>query len=582
MGDVVGRLFREFAVTLTVAIMISMVVSLTTTPMMCSRLLRSEHGEMVKESLLVRWFGRLLGWAQRSYADSLDWALGHAKLMLMLLLGAIALNVYLYVVVPKGFFPEQDTGRIQGFIQGDQAISFQAMRDKLDTFMRLVLSDKAVETVAGFTGGGTVNGGQMFIGLKPLKERHASMQDVIKRLRDKLNQVPGARLTLNPVQDLRIGGRQSNAANQYTLQSDDLAALREWEYKLREALNQEPKLADVSSDQQNNGQETALVFDREMMARLGLTTTAVDNALYAAFGQRQVSTIYQPLNQYKVVLEVDTPYTQSPETLEKLFVVNSFGKSIPLSQIARWRPANAPLSVNHQGQFAAATISFNLPKGVSLSEATKVIEQAQARIGMPANVHGGFQGSAKAFQQSQNNQLLLILAAIVAVYLVLGILYESYIHPLTILSTLPSAGLGALLALWMFNTELSLIALIGILLLIGIVKKNAIMIVDVALEIERSEHLPTREAIRRAAVLRFRPIMMTTLAAVFGALPLALGSGDGAELRQPLGIAIIGGLLMSQVLTLYTTPVIYLYLDRFSLWLSRLRGKRPVSGAQEA
>ncbi|MBV8659880.1 MAG: multidrug efflux RND transporter permease subunit [Burkholderiales bacterium] len=582
MGDVVGRLFREFAVTLTVSILISLVVSLTTTPMMCARLLQHRDEVEAQPNWLVRQFGRLLNAMQEGYTRSLNWALDHARLMLGILAAALVLNVYFYVSLPKGFFPEQDTGRIRGFIQGDQSISFQSMRDKLDDFMRIVQSDPAVESVAGFTGGGNTNGGMMFASLKPLSERHASIQQVIGRLRKRLDREPGARLVLNPVQDVSIGGRQSNATYQYTLQSDDLTALRAWSPKLKEALMNEPMLTDVNSDQQDHGMETDLVFNRDAMAQLGLTMTAADNALYAAFGQRQVATIYQPLNQYKVVLEVAQPFTQSPETLQKLFLVNAAGASVPLSAIAHWAPGNAPLEVNHQGQFAAATISFNLPVGASLSDAERIIAQAEIRIGMPSTIHGSFQGTAKAYKDSQSSQLVLILAAIVAVYIVLGMLYESYVHPLTILSTLPSAGLGALLALWITGTEFSLIALIGILLLIGIVKKNAIMMIDFALEAERTLGLDTREAILRACQLRFRPIMMTTAAAIFGAIPLALGAGNGAELRQPLGITIVGGLVMSQLMTLYTTPVIYLYLDRFRLWCATLWASRRTTAMQDA
>jgi multidrug efflux pump len=403
----------------------------------------------------------------------------------------------------------------------------------------------------------------------------------VARLRKKLDREPGAKLFLNPMQDVRTGGRPSNATYQYTLQSDDLNALRVWAPKLEDALTKQPELADVNSDQEDQGVETALVYDRDTMARLGLTASNVDNALYAAFGQRQVSTIYRPLNQYHVIVEAAPQFTQSPETLQKLFVVNPAGQAIPLSAFAHWAPGNAPLSVNHQGQFAAATISFNLPKNMSLSDADRIIERTRVSIGMPTTVQGSFQGTAKTYKDNQNSQLILIITAIVAVYIVLGILYESYIHPLTILSTLPSAGLGALMALWVTNTEFSQVALIGILLLIGIVKKNAIMLIDFALDAERREGLSTHDAILKACGLRFRPIMMTTFAAIFGAVPLALGHGDGAELRQPLGIAIVGGLVMSQLMTLYTTPVIYLYLDRFSLWFGRLWSGRAHAAEME-
>jgi len=569
MGDIVGRLFREFAVTLTVSIIISLVISLTTTPMMCARLLKRgmEHDE---GNWLVRSFGRLLERVQHGYARSLSWALEHARLMIALLGIAVVLNVYLYVSIPKGFFPIQDTGRISGFIQADQSISFQAMRLKLIDFMNIVRADPAVETVAGFTGGSSVNSGRMFVSLKPLSERSDNAQQVIARLRKKLAHEPGARLVLNAVQDINVGGRQSNASYQYTLQSDDLTALRAWAPKILAALSKEPTLADVNTDQQDKGSETALIYDRDTIARLGLTVSQVNQVLNAAFGQSQVSTIYQPLNQYKVVVEVAPQYTQSAETLKTLFMIAPDGRPIPLSAFARWAPASTALAVNHQGQFAAATISFNLLPGLSLSDASATINRVMVELGVPSSIHGKFAGTAKAFQDNLSNQLILILAALIAVYLVLGVLYESYVHPLTILSTLPSAGLGALLALMLFGSEFSLIALIGILLLIGIVKKNAIMMIDFALEAERRDGLSPRDAIFRACQLRFRPIMMTTMAAMLGAVPLAIGSGDGAELRRPLGITIVGGLLMSQLLTLYTTPVVYLYLDRFRLWALRL------------
>ncbi|MDN0081994.1 multidrug efflux RND transporter permease subunit [Crenobacter sp. SG2305] len=569
MGDIVGRLFREFAVTLTVAIIISLVISLTTTPMMCARLLKRDM-EHEEGNWLVCRFGQLLERVQQGYARSLTWALEHARLMIALLGIAVVLNVYLYVAIPKGFFPEQDTGRVSGFIQADQSISFQAMRLKLIDFMNIVRADPAVESVAGFTGGSSINSGRMFVALKPLSERSESAQQVIARLRKKLAHEPGAKLVLNPVQDIRIGGRQSNATYQYTLQSDDLKALRTWEPRILEALKNEPTLTDVNTDQQDNGLETALIYDRDTISRLGLTVSQVNKVLNAAFGQSQVSTIYQPLNQYKVVVEVAPQYTQNPETLKKLFLMGPGGKPIPLSAFAHWAPSNAALAVNHQGQFAAATISFNMPQGLSLSDASATINRVMVQLGVPSSIHGNFAGTAQAFQENLRNQLILILAALIAVYLVLGVLYESYVHPLTILSTLPSAGLGALLALMLFGSEFSLIALIGILLLIGIVKKNAIMMIDFALEAERRDNLSPREAIFRACQLRFRPIMMTTMAAMLGAVPLALGSGDGAELRRPLGITIVGGLLMSQLLTLYTTPVVYLYLDRFRLWCLRL------------
>ncbi|EKY3118553.1 multidrug efflux RND transporter permease subunit MdtC [Cronobacter turicensis] len=566
MGGLPGRLFREFAVTLSVAIGISLVVSLTLTPMMCGWLLKTKPREETRRRVGVN---RLLLELQGGYARSLGWVLNHARLVGLVLLATIALNVWLYVSIPKTFFPEQDTGRLMGGIQADQSISFQAMRGKLQDFMKIIREDPAVDNVTGFTGGSRVNSGMMFISLKPLGERTESAQQVIDRLRKKLAREPGASLFLMAVQDIRVGGRQSNASYQYTLLSDDLAALREWEPKIRQALAKLPQLADVNSDQQDNGAEMSLVYDRESMARLGISVQDANSLLNNAFGQRQISTIYQPLNQYKVVMEVDPRYTQDISALDQMFVMNSEGKPIPLSWFATWRPANAPLSVNHQGLSAASTIAFNLPTGVSLSEASDAITRTMTSLGVPSSVRGSFAGTAQVFQETMNSQVILILAAIATVYIVLGILYESYVHPLTILSTLPSAGVGALLALEAFDAPFSLIALIGIMLLIGIVKKNAIMMVDFALEAQRNGQLSARDAIFQACLLRFRPIMMTTLAALFGALPLMIASGDGAELRQPLGITIVGGLVMSQLLTLYTTPVVYLFFDRLRLRFTR-------------
>ncbi|MFK3878633.1 multidrug efflux RND transporter permease subunit MdtC [Pantoea agglomerans] len=572
IGGLIGRFFSEFAITLSVAIVISLFISVTLTPVMCAYLLKPHAPRSQPRQ---RGAGRLLMAIQQGYGRSLNVVLNHARWVMVLFFATIVLTGWLFVHIPKTFMPEQDTGRLSGFISADQSISFQAMRSKLQDFMEIVGADPAVESVVGFTGGMRTNSGSMFISLKPLSERKESAVEIIARLRNKLAKEPGASLYLNAVQDLRVGGRESNAGYQYSLLSDDLNALREWEPKIRQAFSALPQLADVNSDQQDKGSEMALTYDRESMARLGIDVSQANALLNNAFGQRQISTIYQPLNQYKVVMEVDPRYTQDISALSQMFVINSEGKAIPLSWFAHWQPANAPLSVNHEGLSAASTISFNLPEGVSLSQASEAIERTMTAIGVPSSVRGSFAGTAQVFQQSQSNQLWLMLAAIAAVYIVLGILYESYVHPLTILSTLPSAGVGALLALELFDTPFSLIALIGILLLIGIVKKNAIMMVDFALEAERNGQFSAREAIFQACLLRFRPIMMTTLAALFGALPLVLTSGDGAELRQPLGITIAGGLVMSQLLTLYTTPVVYLMMDKLR------RKKRPLAAAQQ-
>ncbi|AYN29735.1 multidrug transporter subunit MdtC [Buttiauxella sp. 3AFRM03] len=566
MGGLPGRLFKEFAVTLSVAIGISLVVSITLTPMMCGWLLKNNPKHSPTRQ---RGFGRLLVAMQQGYGRSLKWVLNHTKLVGVVLLATMALNIWLYIAIPKTFFPEQDTGRLMGNIQADQSISFQAMRGKLQDFMKIVRDDPAVENVTGFTGGSRVNSGMMFISLKPLSERKETAQQVIDRLRKSLAKEPGASLFLMAVQDIRVGGRQANASYQYTLLSDNLADLRTWEPKIRQALSKLPQLADVNSDSQNNGAEMDLLYDRDSMARLGISVQDANALLNNAFGQRQISTIYQPLNQYKVVMEVDPRYTQDISALDQMFVINKEGKAIPLSWFAKWQPANAPLSVNHQGLSAASTVSFNLPTGVSLSQASEAIDRTMTALGVPSTVRGMYAGTAQVFQDTMKSQVLLIIAAIATVYIVLGILYESYVHPLTILSTLPSAGVGALLALEIFGAPFSLIALIGIMLLIGIVKKNAIMMVDFAIDAQRNGNLQPEEAIFQACLLRFRPIMMTTLAALFGALPLVLTSGDGAELRQPLGITIVGGLVVSQLLTLYTTPVVYLFFDRLRMRFAR-------------
>ncbi|MGZ5037667.1 MAG: multidrug efflux RND transporter permease subunit [Usitatibacter sp.] len=580
MGGIVGRLFREFAVTLSVAIGISLVVSLTTTPMMCSLLLRPPGDR--KPGRVARWSEAAFDRLHRGYERSLGWALRFPLLMLLVFFGTMALSVWLYINIPKGFFPQQDTGRLIGFVRADQSISFQAMRQKLDNLAAIVMADRAVESVTAFTGGGQRNSAQMFIALKPLKERKESLDQILARLRPALSKEPGANLFLNPIQDLRGGGRQTEAAQQFTLRADDLGELRTWAPRVEAALRDVPELTDVSSDQQDRGLQMTLVIDRPTASRLGITPRAIDTALNLAFGQAQVSTIYQDRNQYKVVMEAAPAYTQGPQTLDQIFVLSPSRGQVPLSAFSRYEPTLAPLSVNHQGQFAAATISFNLPEGVAMSEAAAAIRDAMARIGVPTTIYASFEGTTKLFQQGLDNQPYLIVAALLTVYIVLGILYESVVHPITILSTLPSAGVGALLALKLFNTEFSLIALIGVILLIGIVKKNAILMIDFALETERKGHRGPKEAIYEAALLRFRPIMMTTMAAMLGAIPLALGTGDGAELRRPLGISIVGGLLVSQLLTLYTTPVIYLYLDRFRLWARGERVREPAELSPQA
>ncbi len=580
MGGIVGRLFREFAVTLSAAILVSLVVSLTLTPMMCARLLRAHPADAPARRPSIG--TRLLNGLVAAYGRSLGAVLRHPWLTLGVLFATVVFNVYLYGIVPKGFFPQQDTGRIMGFIDADQRSSFQSMYGKLERFAAIVQNDPAVDNVVGYAGGSggpRGGGGMMFVTLKPLSERSLSADEVIGRLRRKISHEPGASLFLVAAQDIRIGGRMSGAQYEFTLQADSLQVLKTWEPRIREAMRNLPQLTDVSSDRQDKGEQTFLTVDRDALARLGLNQRLVNATLNDLFGQRLVSTIYGPLNQYRVVMEAPPGYLKSPTALDDLFFVSPAGARIPLAAFARWESGAMPLSVNHQGGSVATTISFNLPVGVSLSEATDAVRQEMARIGVPTSVHGSFEGNAKAFQASLKSQPLLILAAIVAVYLILGILYENLMHPITILSTLPSAGVGAILALILSNTEFGVISLIGVILLIGIVKKNAIMMIDFAISAERDRGLTPRDAILEACLMRFRPIMMTTLAALFGALPLAFGVGDGAELRQPLGITIVGGLLLSQLLTLYTTPVVYLQLDRLRLRLLRLRGgpKAPAS-----
>jgi multidrug efflux pump len=672
MGGILGRLFREFTVTLSIAILVSLVISLTTTPMLCALFLKTgqARGPEGRPSLFER--------VRIGYGHTLTWALRHSLLVLAIFIATVGLNVYLFYAAPRGFFPQQDTGRIIGSLQADQSISFQSMSVKLKQMIDIVRADPAVDTVVGFTGVGSgggfsqINTGTVFVSLKPISQR-VTVDEVLARLRPKLAQVPGGRLYLAAVQDLRAGGRQSNAQYQYTLQSENAQDLYTWTPKLVDALEHNPVLTDVSSDQQQRGLETYLTIDRDTTARLGVSPLQIDNTLYDAFGQRQVSTIYSAINQYHVVMEIDPRYTQYPSSLRDVYVATSGGTApgtattnapggtvtaattkgttviaptaipsaaaigtgsglasaassaataraisnnsarnsftnalantghgstsagaavstnketmIPLAAITHYRPGHTALSVNHQGLFVASTISFNLKPGKSLGEAAEEINAAIARINMPSAITGTMAGTAQLFQQSLSKEPILILTAIAAVYILLGVLYESYIHPITILSTLPSAGVGALLALMLFHVEFDIIGLIAVILLIGIVKKNAIMMIDFAIEAKRSRNLNSYEAIFEASLLRFRPILMTTSAAILGAVPLALSFGNGGEIRRPLGIAIVGGLIISQLLTLYTTPVLYLYLDRLSGWSLRMRrriGRRPQSGPQPA
>jgi multidrug efflux pump len=580
MGGIVGRLFREFAVTLSVAILVSLVVSLTTTPMMCARLLKPEqpggHGRIYRTS------EKFFDWMLRTYDAILRVVLQHPALTLVILAITIALNVFLLVIVPKGFFPEQDNGTVFGGIRGAQDASFQSMQVLTQRFVNIVKTDPAVENVMAFTGGrGSTNGGFIYVGLKPLDQRKASASEVIRRLRPKLMSVPGASVFMQAGQDLRIGGRGGNAQYQYTIQSQNLDDLDKWGPILQEKMRQLPGFGEVNSDQLNDGLQAHLTYDRDTASRLGISPQQIDQALYQAFGQAQVSVMYTALNQYHVVMEVAPQFWQGPQGLNYVYVKGRSGQ-VPLSAIAHYEPTTAPLQVNHQGQFPSVTVSFNLAPGVALSQAASEINDLEQRMGMPESIHGMYSGTLEAFQASLQTEPMLIITALLAVYIVLGMLYESYIHPITILSTIPSAGVGAVFALMLFKMDLSVIAIIGIILLIGIVKKNAILMIDFALAAERNDGKGPKEAIYQACLLRFRPIMMTTMAALLGAVPLAVGTGVGAELRRPLGITIVGGLIFSQMLTLFTTPVVYLYMDRFSWWWRGAHRRQIASAGQEA
>jgi multidrug efflux pump len=588
MGGIVGRLFREFAVVLSVAVLVSLAISLTTTPMMCALLLRPQDPQHRPRLAVLG--ERIFDAITRAYDRTLTVALRHPAITMIIFLATFAVNAYLFNIVPKGFFPQQDNGRLAANIVAQQDVSFAAIHEKMMRYAEILKSDPAIDTVTLFTGGGggrgtTANTGRGFISLKPRAERQVSADAVITRLRPKLAQVPGATLYLQAVQDVRLGGRISNAQYQFTLQSDSLDELNTWAPRLVRAMREMPELRDVSSDQQNRGLEVPVVIDRATAARLGVSTRIIDDTLYDAFGQRQVSTIYTALNQYHVVMELEPRYWERPDALSNIYVRSSTGQTVPLTSVTQFRTGTGPIQVNHQGLFPSVTVFFNLAPSVALGDAVKAIDDAERKMGFPSNITGKFTGTAQAFQAALANQPLLILAALIAVYIVLGVLYESLIHPFTILSTLPSAGVGALLALLLCGLDLSVIAIIGIILLIGIVKKNAIMVIDVALDLERNHGLGAQDAVHQACLRRFRPILMTTMAALLGALPLALGTGTGSELRRPLGITVVGGLLLSQLLTLYTTPVIYLYMERFRVAIGRAMtrtratlGLRPATG----